>query len=506
MNPFSEYLLKSSFSLALFYSLFWLIMRNDKTHALNRFLLLGIMFLSAVMPFVKIPDSYRETSIKQVYVIKDLITPQVITEMIPTEINSHIVEPGSFSVNYWQILYFLVVVIFAFRLIIGVVKVIQIISRAEKKEYKKNVLAIVKEVIQPFSFLKYIVLSKKDYTVNHNIVVAHEQAHIQYHHSIDLMISEIFMLAHWFNPFMWLLRNDLKLIHEFQADKAVLNTGIDAKKYQLLVLEKSVGERRFALANSFTQKPILKRLKMMKKNNESRMGIFKILFFIPVVAFLLMSFSKPVKNILNENAVFSEVVSQPEVHKNKFKGLLIEIKRGGNYIDDKMCPIEEVVTKAKSWQKTGREDIHLLIDEQIPLDRIDEVREALSSANVYHVNQSFVNSDEIIYPAGDVSSLAKLKNGSFSGWMQEQLKVYFKDIPEDLEFRVSYSFIVDKNGKVKDAHLVKPCDYKEINDAYEQVLSKIPDWEWEPAIKSGAKVSVIYTIMGMRKVKVTHVN
>ncbi len=75
---------------------------------------------------------------------------------------------------------------------------------------------------------------------------------------------------------MWLLRRDLKLVHEYQADQAVLQKGIDAKKYQLLVLEKSVGERRFAMANHFAQKPILKRIKMMKKNKVNRWNGTKI--------------------------------------------------------------------------------------------------------------------------------------------------------------------------------------------------------------------------------------
>ncbi len=92
---------------------------------------------------------------------------------------------------------------------------------------------------------------------------------------------------------MWLLRRDLKLVHEYQADQAVLNKGIDAKKYQLLVLEKSVGERRFAMANHFTQKPILKRIKMMKKKNKKQWNWVKIILFIPALILLLQAFSRP---------------------------------------------------------------------------------------------------------------------------------------------------------------------------------------------------------------------
>lgn len=117
----------------------------------------------------------------------------------------------------------------------------------------------MKDFVQPFTFLNKVVLSEKDFRENKDIVVAHEYAHIRHNHAVDLLFCELFTALHFFNPFMWLLRRDLKLVHEYQADEAVLKTGIDAQKYQLLVLEKAVGERRFAMAQHFTQKPILKR-------------------------------------------------------------------------------------------------------------------------------------------------------------------------------------------------------------------------------------------------------
>ena len=164
-----------------------------------------------------------------------------------------------------------------------------------------------------------------------------------------------------------------------------------------------------------------------------------------------------------------------------------------------MCSIEEIVKRAKAWQKTGREDILLILDDPISLSRVDEVRIALSNAKVYHVNQTTLKSDEIIYPAGDVSSLATFSQGNWGDWWSSQLKSYMKDIPDDLEYKIMIGFIIDKNGKVRDARIVKGCDYPEINEAYEKVLAKIPDWK--PAIKGDAVVSVLYTAMDSRRFK-----
>ena len=293
MTPFFAYLIKSSISLALLYCLFRFVMRNDRNHALNRFLLLGILFLSAVIPFLNIQFFYAEVQVVRVEFIREFVSPPVASEPITTEIVQPVMETTAFSINPWLAVYLLITLALLTRLLFAVIQVTAMIKRAEKQRFQKIILAVVKDLIQPFTFLNKIVLSEKDFTENKDIVVAHEHAHIKQMHAIDLMVCELFTVVHFFNPFMWLLRRDLKLIHEFQADEAVINKGIDAQKYQLLVLEKAVGERRFAMANHFTQKPILKRLTMMKKTNKKSWCGVKLILFVPILIVLLQAFARP---------------------------------------------------------------------------------------------------------------------------------------------------------------------------------------------------------------------
>lgn len=322
--------------------------------------------------------------------------------------------------------------------------------------------------------------------------MAHEQAHIKQLHAIDLAVCEVFTLLHFFNPLMWLLRRDIKLIHEYQADQAVLNKGIDAQKYQLLVIQKAVGERRFALANNFSQKPILKRIKMMKKNKNRWNGL-KLILFVPLTIALLMSFSKtteikaPKVNLIEQIVVPRQIVEE----QNESAGFVIEIKKDGNYIDNKMISLEEVVKRAKAWQKTGREDILLLVEDPKLYSRIDEVRLALDKSNIYHVNQSTPGLDEIIYPHGDVSKIAQFSNGSWGSWLEEQIKKYTEDKAKDWNFKVRIAFIIDKNGKVRDGRIMESSTNTEINSALEKILTQIPDWK--PAVKGDSEVSVLYT-------------
>ena len=293
MTPFFIWLIKSSISLSLLYVVFKLFVSRDKLHTVNRFVLLGILLTSVIFPLLNIQFFHKEIQVSQITVSPEVIPSPVFS--IPALVTGEQPVRGSygFAINPWNVFYLLPVVVLGMRLVVGVLHVEKIIRKAEKQRLHKIVLAIVNDIIQPFSFMNKIVLSKKDFTENKDILVAHESAHIRHFHTIDMIICELFAVLHWFNPFIWLLRRDLKLTHEYQADQAVLKAGIDIKKYQLLVLEKAVGERRFAMALHFTQKPVLKRLMMMKEPGSQRLASFRLILFVPVLIILLQAFARP---------------------------------------------------------------------------------------------------------------------------------------------------------------------------------------------------------------------
>jgi hypothetical protein len=502
MNPFFVYLIKSTISLALFYIVFKLAVSRDKMHTVNRFVLLGILITSAILPFAEIPVLQENQVIPQIEIFSQIVEAPVFNNPLPavSEKIQTVQQTNTASINPVLLIYLFVILLLFSRLIVSVFRVLQIIQKAEKQPFKNYILALVKDFIHPFSFLRNIVISEKDYTENKEMVITHEYAHIKHFHAIDLVICELFTAIHWFNPFMWLIRRDLRLIHEYQADQAVLNKGIDATKYQLLVIEKAVGERRFAMANHFKQKPILKRIKMMKKTNLNRWNGLKLLLFVPFSVLLLMAFNKtnvkipPLENVTEQ---IIEHVSNVQSQK-ELTGFVIEIKKDGNYIDNQSCSMEEVVKKARTWQKTGREDILLLTENQLSYTRVDEIRNVLEDAHIYHVNQQIVGSDEIIYPHGDVSKLAKFKQGNWDNWMEKQLTPFFKDKYKEQAYKVKYGFVIDKNGKVSEGRIMKSSNIPELDAEYARILSEIPDWQ--PSIKNGKPVSVFWTFLGGRKI------
>src|SRR6056297_1711150 len=162
MNPFFEYLIKSTISLSLLYLLFKAFMQNDKTLVLNRFLLLGILLVSAVIPLLNFQFFQTEGPVKQVEIIREFISAPITFSPEFPAATASVSQAEESETNYWLLIYGAAVLILIIRLFMSVVKVLQLIRNAEKQKLRNIVLAVVKEMIQPFTFLNHVVLSEKD--------------------------------------------------------------------------------------------------------------------------------------------------------------------------------------------------------------------------------------------------------------------------------------------------------------------------------------------------------
>lgn len=316
-------------------------------------------------------------------------------------------------------------VLVAFLLFIrNVIQIFLLSRKATVHQMDGYRLLIVDRDVPSFAFGRSVVISQTDYNLHGSAILAHEQAHIRLNHFYDLLLLELVRTIHWFNPAVYALIGDLKGIHEFQADEQTLHSGIDATQYQLLVIQKGVGPRRFALANSFNHCQIKKRITMMNKQKTSKAWRWKVATFLPLLALLLMAFGNRSEKVPANDSVPEKVVEAPKAApetQSSQSGRLFEIRKDGNYIDNKLCTLDEIVNKGKEWGKASNDWIHLRIDESIPYKRIDEIRGKLRDAKVYHITLSTLNSDETVYFAGDVSKSAKFSQGNWSNWINPQI-------------------------------------------------------------------------------------
>ncbi|MBQ2586684.1 MAG: M56 family metallopeptidase, partial [Bacteroidaceae bacterium] len=131
-----------------------------------------------------------------------------------------------------------------------------------------------------------------DYERNRESILKHEQAHIRFYHSYDIILLQFVKLLQWFNPFVYFLERDLKAVHEYMADEAVINQGIDAQTYQLLLVSKAVGGRLQTLANNFNHSLLKSRILMMKKKPTPKAAALKSLCLLPVVVLSITTFAQ----------------------------------------------------------------------------------------------------------------------------------------------------------------------------------------------------------------------
>ena len=276
MTPFLFYIARSSLYLALFYAFFLLVMRRTTFFRLNRVLLLAGTLASFLLPLLRIRT-----------VVLPSLAAGPLTETVSEPTLTPV--PTATSFPYLEILYwagFLAVLGWTLAAVVRMYRTIRKGSVTRLEDGTK--LVLTEADIPSFSWGRTIVMSRKDAETNPAILL-HEKAHVQKKHTLDILLFTAVTLVHWFNPLVWITLSELKLLHEYEADDAVLNHGIDATQYQLLLVRKAVGEKRFSLANGFQHAKLKNRIDMMLQAPSSgwkRLSWLAILPFLAGTMFL----------------------------------------------------------------------------------------------------------------------------------------------------------------------------------------------------------------------------
>ena len=307
MGLFFVYILKSSVCLAIFYLFYRLLLARETFHRFNRFSLLGILLLSCLLPLVEVSVK-QETEVHQTMLTLEQLL-MMADAVNATEAGARAETATVTWIQVALLVYLAGIVFFAFRNVYSLVRLLMLLKSGKKEDIgsylpgrKERVTLIVHNCdIAPFSWMGYIVISRKDLEENGREILIHELAHIHNRHSWDLLAADVCIFFQWFNPASWLLKQELQNIHEFEADETVIKEGVDAKQYQLLLIKKAVGTRLYSMANSFNHSKLKKRITMMLKEKSSPWARMKYLYVLPVAAITLTAFARPeISNELNE--------------------------------------------------------------------------------------------------------------------------------------------------------------------------------------------------------------
>ena len=343
MGTFLVYILKSAACLAVFYLFYKLLMSRDTFHRFNRFALLGLLVLSSLLPLVEVsvnrPAPVHETmlTLEQLLLLADVQAEGEIVSQPTTAL----------WVRVALLVYLAGIVFFAVRNLWSLGRLAVLLRRGRLEQLAdwlpgrtENVRLVVhNRDIAPFSWMRYIVLSRKDLEENGREILIHELAHIRNHHSWDLLLADLCIFVQWFNPAAWLLKQELQTIHEYEADDTVLREGVDAKKYQMLLIKKAVGTRLYSMANSFNHSSLKKRITMMLKEKSNPWARMKYLYVLPLATLAVSAFARP------EVSAVADELSSAKVNDLVASMKTNQLETVSFAVKDTLTPVFEVVER-----------------------------------------------------------------------------------------------------------------------------------------------------------------
>ena len=533
---FLIYDLKVAALIAVFYMFYRLLLSRETFHHVNRVVLLTTAAASFVLPLCVI--TLHKTVVLPFSASHGAVSLDGMQAVVEQEI------------PLWQTfavaLFLAGVAVTLGYTLFSIIRVLLLIHKSEKHPQPDGItICVTQQEVSPFSWMHYIVLSRNDYSPlpseGEALILAHERGHIRLRHSWDVVFADTLTALQWFNPAMWMLRQDLRAIHEYEADAAVLSMGINARQYQYLLITKAASIGGYSIANGINHSTLKNRINMMLHKQSNRTGLLKLLALVPIVGVALA---------LNAETITHYVYNEPQkkiVKKGRQDGQVkignqtIEVKAEQTAAKDKETTINDDATITYKL-KDGEKDPLIVIDGKVAsveqmkaldpktIDNVNVVKnEEVKKHYAAHFKADtsngiiFINTKDYVKKGGSkevVSVVVNAKNPQQEAEIEDAEKPKVFDVVENMpEFpggmtammqflaenvcypeaaekagtqgRVIATFIVEKDGSITNIKIVKSVS-EELDAEAKRVIEAMPNWK--PGKQSGEPVRVKYTI------------
>ena len=444
------YLIKINVALMLLYGFYRLTVSRDTFFGLRRLTLWLIYAVALMVPAFNLEYWVRDTptmaSMANVYA--DTFYPVVV------------VKAQAPSITWMDMLlgiYWAGVAILSLRLVWQLFSIIRLAVISRKQEMEGITVHLLRGEGSPFSFFRWVFMypSTLEDRQLHEVMV-HECTHVSGLHSLDTLFSELFSIACWFNPFAWLMKQEVRMNLEYLADESVLSDGNARKSYQyhLLGLAYRQPSESTKIANNFNLLPLKKRIKMMNKRRTSEIGKAKYLLFAPLAGALLM-----VSNIESVAREIGEQVPEvAEVQQKADQALNADVA-----VANPMAKAEEAKAAELAKAEAKASDV------TAPADTTKNV--------VYDVTETMPQ-----FPGGQ---------GVMMKYLAANIKYPASAVKAKKQGRVIVAFVIQKDGSVTNARIVRSVD-PELDAEALRIVKAMPNWT--PGTQDGKPVDVNYTI------------
>lgn len=511
------YLIKINVALMLLYGFYRLTVSRDTFFGLRRLTLWLIYAVALMVPAFNLEYWVRDTPtmVSMANVYADTFYPVVV------------VKAQASGITWMDMLlgiYWVGVAVLSLRLLWQLFSIIRLAVISRKQEVEGITVHLLKGEGSPFSFFRWIFMypSTQDGKQLHEVMV-HECTHVSGLHSLDTLFSELFSIACWFNPFAWLMKQEVRMNLEYLADESVLSDGNARKSYQyhLLGLAYRQPKDSAQIANNFNLLPLKKRIKMMNKRRTCEIGKAKYLLFAPLAGALLM--------VSNIESVAREIGEQiPEVAEvqqkaeqalntdvavaNPMAKEVIEVMNPAEAEEmeaDKAAETE--LTKAEEAKteeadKAAEAKAEVAKAEEAKAAEVAKAAEEAKAEEAKAVEQAKQNAEVKVKNKAQADTTKKKKSWDcipetmpyFPGGQELLLKYLAVNIKYPAsavkakkQGRVIVTFIVQKDGSVTHAKIAKSID-PELDAEALRVVRAMP--KWIPGTQFGKPVNVKYTL------------
>lgn len=538
MTDVLMYALKSAFVLFLLYVPYTLLLHRDSFFRLNRFVLLGVLLLSLVLPLCNVSwlsmDRQPVVHAAQMQMVEIGIPVNVLPQ-------DDVVEEVSASSSFT--LFGLLTLIY----IIGMAVVLLLrlwqmgslrlqLRRGSLWRHSEDGITVYchADRVAPFSWMNSIVISEEDYAESGREIILHETGHIRFHHSWDVLLLTLVQMVQWWNPLAYMAGISLRDVHEYEADDYVLRQGVSASAYQMLLLKKAVGYGSYTFANNFNHSLTKKRITMMRKSKSNPWMRSKALYVIPVAALALSAFAtpeivSPIEGMVSEpesKGMENYLTSQTAMEENRQNAATMEILKtpvAGNrlpadatyYVDGEKMERGIAVRRIVDGREVvlitrkgadGKETVTVVGSSKN--DAVDEAKALLRKEGVQQLNvkNESANDNDSIYNV--VSENAEFPGGdvALSDWMRKNMKYPEECRKQGIQGRVVISFVVNKDGSIVDLETVR-SPHPALAEEGLRVVKSMP--KWKPAkengkvVRSRFNVPIMFRLDGGKKTQYT---
>ena len=484
--------------LSMLYLPYVLMLRRESFFRFNRMMLLGILFFSLVLPLCNIScmslDHQPVVQAAQLQILELGIPIHVLPEV-------QVIADGTVKYGTTGFSIFLLVsILYIFGMIILLAMRLWQVGRLQlglrkgilwQQEESGVRIYCHAEDVSPFSWMRSIVISQKDYDEAGREIVLHEMGHIQAHHSWDVVLLTLVQMLQWWNPLAYVLGISLRDVHEYEADDYVLRQGISAQSYQLLIIKKAVGSGSYAFANSFNHSLTKKRITMMKNSSSNPWMRSKALYVIPVAALALSAFATPkfvapIQEAVTKLEGKSMEISanlQTSEEENLVEGQPLFILNGKIFEIPKDAKItkrvdsEEQLTKLLNIKIENIESITCLGKDDAVAKWGDKgangvIEITTKDANDHQVSQP---DDKTIYDKPEVKPEFPGGEAELYGWLAKNVKYPSEALKYGVQGRIFVQFVVEKDGSISDVKISKVSDGRAFTVIAETVKDDSPE-------------------------------